>query len=157
METGKKYGYIRVSTTDQAENYSLSNQREALLRNEIELENIFEDIGSASNTDRSNFQKLLEITEPGDSIHVVRLDRFSRSLLDLLKTVTFLQEKKVQLVAYDQPFSGDPQMRLLGFAFYGYFAEFEQRVRKQRQIEGIARAKLDKKYLGRKTVLTPEV
>lgn len=84
------------------------------------------------------------------------MDRFSRSLMDLQKTVEDLVARGVSVEFVKEglkfsPGSEDPMAKLM-LQVMGAFAEFERTMLRERQREGIAAAKASGKYLGRKPV-----
>ena len=61
MEINNKYGYVRISSKSQESNSSIESQKQQLIQNGIEEENIFVEVGSEANEikNRSVFQKLI--------------------------------------------------------------------------------------------------
>jgi len=80
-----KYGYIRVSTAAQAtKGYSLSEQREAVLKAGADPAHIIEDAGiSGKNLERPGMQLLRLAVREGDTVIVYSLDRLGRSMADI--------------------------------------------------------------------------
>lgn len=151
------FGYIRVSTTDQQENFSLKNQREQLIKKGVPEEKIFEDICSGTTLDRPALQKLLEQIKAGDVIYITRFDRFSVNLLRGFSKVNEIREKGAKIVFLDIPETSNPLFSDFFMLIIAYFAEYDYNLRKERQKEGIAKAKLAGKYKGRRTVITPQL
>ena len=92
MGINKKYGYARVSSKSQESNSSLKSQKEQLIQNGIEAENIRIEVGSAANEikNRPVFQKLMkEELKPNDLLMVTKIDRCSRNTLEFLKLQDF--------------------------------------------------------------------
>lgn len=139
-----KIGYARVSTTDQ----SLSIQIEKL--SEAGCSKIFSDTASGSDTKRQGYFQLIEYLRSGDTLIITRIDRIARSVLDLQKLVDYLSENEIELLALDQPVSTKTASGKAFLDMLVVFAEFELNIRKERQLEGIAAAKLKGKYKGRK-------
>ena len=138
------YGYARVSTTDQ----DLAGQREALARAGCSV--IREETASgASMAERGELRTVLAFLGAGDELVVTRVDRLARSVSDLQDVVRELRAKGASLRCTEQPVdTGTPA----GKAFLdmlGVFAEFETALRRERQMEGITRAKAAGKYKGR--------
>ena len=145
-----RYGYARVSTTDQ----DLSLQREALKRADCAV--IREEKASASSRQgREQLDILLTFLQPGDELVVTRVDRLARSIGDLQDIVRELRAKKVALVATEQPVDTSTAAGKAFLDMLGVFAEFETNLRRERQMEGIARAKAKGVYKGRKPVVDP--
>lgn len=81
---------------------------------------------------------------------VTRIDRLARSMGDLQDIVRSLKERGVSLKATEQPIDTSTAAGKAFLDMLGVFAEFETNLRKERQLEGIAKAKADGKYKGRK-------
>lgn len=139
------YGYARVSTTDQ----DLSIQREALRAAGCEIVRE-EKVSGTSRKDRDELATLLQFLRPGDTLVVTRLDRLARSMDDLSGIAKELQAKGAALKATEQPVDTSSAAGKAFFQMLGVFAEFETNLRRERQMEGIAKAKGDGKYTGRK-------
>jgi DNA invertase Pin-like site-specific DNA recombinase len=87
---------------------------------------------------------------------VTRLDRLARSMDDLSAIVRELQAKGVALKATEQPVDTSTAAGKAFFQMLGVFAEFETNLRRERQMEGIAKAKANGVYKGRKPSIDPE-
>ena len=81
---------------------------------------------------------------------ITRIDRLARSLRDLQNLVYDLREKGIELKAIEQPIDTSSAAGKAFLDMLGVFAEFETNLRKERQLEGIAKAKAEGKYKGRK-------
>ena len=95
MEVRKKYGYVRVSSKSQEFNSSIESQKQLLIQNGIEEQNILVEIGSAANEikNRPVFQKLMnQKLQENDLVMVTKIDRCSRNTLVLWRLIflTFL-------------------------------------------------------------------
>jgi|TARA_R100001132_G_C3274045_1_gene96122 DNA invertase Pin-like site-specific DNA recombinase len=139
------YGYARVSSEGQ----DLEIQVEVLKRAGCEIVRS-EKVSGTSKEGRSELQNIMDFVRSGDTLVVTRIDRLARSVKDLQEIVYELRSKGVSLKATEQPIdTGTPA----GKAFLdmlGVFAEFETSLRKERQMEGIAKAKVKGVYKGRK-------
>jgi DNA invertase Pin-like site-specific DNA recombinase len=93
---------------------------------------------------------LLEFMRDGDELVVTRIDRLARSIGDLQDIVRVLKAKGVALRATEQPIDTSTAAGKCFLDMLGVFAEFETNLRKERQLEGIARAKAAGLYKGRK-------
>lgn len=137
-------GYIRVSTADQNTERQLDG---------VHLDERFEDKLSGANTDRPQLQAMLKYVRKGDTIHVHSIDRLARSLVDLLEMVQDLNTKGIIIRFHKEnlTFEGGAEnpMQTLMFTMMGAFAQFERAVMKERQREGIAKAKERGVYKGR--------
>jgi putative DNA-invertase from lambdoid prophage Rac len=145
------YGYIRVSSREQKDNYSLIIQNEALIKEGVAQENIFSEVttGIGRSLNRTVFLQILEKVKKGDSIIVMNLDRFSRNLADGIKTISDLKKEGINLISLDLPRGQNDANDEFFRNLLLVFANFEYNRRLERQKEGIERAKVDKKYKGR--------
>ncbi|MCY1365484.1 DNA-invertase hin [compost metagenome] len=140
-------GYIRVSSVDQNTERQLDG---------FTLDETFTDKVSGATTDRPQLQAMLKYVRKGDTIHVHSIDRLARSLADLLKLVEELNTRGVHVRFHKEQleFTGENSpMQKLMLSMMGSFAEFERAMIKERQREGIEKAKQAGVYKGRaKTV-----
>lgn len=129
-------GYARVSSTDQ----DLTVQEEQLTA--AGCEKIFaEKISGSSTQDRERLEACLEYCREGDVLLITRLDRLARSLSDLTQIILRLEKKGVGFRCTEQSVdTTSPEGRLM-VHIMGAFAEFELEIRKDRQREGIDKAK----------------
>lgn len=143
-----RVGYIRVSTVDQNTDRQLDG---------IETDRVFTDKASAKDTDRPQLDELLRFVRGGDAVIVHSMDRLARNLDDLRHIVRELTGRgvRVEFVTEHLAFTGDdsPLANLL-LSVMGAFAEFERALIRERQAEGIAKAKQRGAYKGRKKSLT---
>ena len=156
MGINKKYGYARVSSKSQESNSSIKSQKEQLIQNGIEAENIRIEVGSAANEikNRPVFQKLMkEELKPNDLLMVTKIDRCSRNTLEFLKLQDILFKKSITFVALDLPTSVDLATNKLIATTLSGIAEFENSRRKERQKQGIRVAQKEGKYQGRKSLI----
>ena len=146
-----KVAYIRVSSSSQ----SLDLHREAVQKENVDK--IFEEKVSGTSTQgREKLKELLEFVREGDSVYITRTDRLARSILDLQLIVKELTDKGVSLVATEQPISTKDATSKCFLDMLGVFAEFETNIRKERQMEGIAKAKAKGIYKGGKAKINVE-
>lgn len=137
-------GYARVSTTDQ----DLSVQHAAL--KSARCKKVFSEKKSGSQQKgRTQLDACLNYLREGDTLIVTRIDRLSRSLRDLQNLAHDLKENGIHLKATEQPIDTSSAAGNAFFNMLGVFAEFETTLRKERQLEGIAKAKAEGKYKGR--------
>jgi DNA invertase Pin-like site-specific DNA recombinase len=158
MEINNKYGYVRISSKSQESNSSIESQKQQLIQNGIEEENIFVEVGSGANEikNRSVFQKLInQKLKENDLLMVTKIDRWSRNTLEFLKILLqdILFKKNITFVALDLPTSVDLATNKLMATTLSAMAEFENNRRKERQKQGIRAAQKKGKYQGRKTVI----
>lgn len=152
--TGKRIGYVRVSSVDQNDARQLDG---------VELDKTFTDRASGKDTNRPQLLAMLEFVREGDHIYVHSMDRLSRSLRDLQDVVEKLTAKGISVtfvkenLTFDPPASGADAHKTaystLMLQLLGAVGQFERALIKERQREGIAIAKVKKKYKGRKPVL----
>ncbi len=140
-----KYGYARVSTTDQ----DLTIQVEALTNAGCETIRQ-EKVSGTSVQGRNELNTLLEFLRDGDELVVTRVDRLARSIRDLQNMVYDLDKRGVTLSATEQPIQTNTSAGKCFLDMLGVFSEFETNLRKERQMEGIAKAKERGVYKGRK-------
>ncbi len=156
MEINNKYGYVRISSKSQESNSSIESQKQQLIQNGIEEENIFVEVGSGANEikNRPVFQKLInQKLKENDLLMVTKIDRCSRNTLEFLKLQDILFKKNITFVALDLPTSVDLATNKLMATTLSAMAEFENNRRKERQKQGIRAAQKKGKYQGRKTVI----
>ncbi len=137
--------YARVSTTDQ----DLSIQEDALKSAGCEIIRT-EKVSGTSREGRQELLNLLQFLRDGDTLTVTRIDRLARSVYDLQGIVRELTDKGVTLRATEQPIDTGTAAGKCFLDMLGVFAEFETNLRKERQMEGIAKAKARGVYKGRK-------
>ena len=136
-------GYIRVSSTDQNTARQLDG---------VTLDEVFTDKVSAANTDRPELQAMLRHVRKGDVLHVHSIDRLARSLEDLLALVKGLIGRGVAVSFHKEQlhFTGEANpMQELMLGLLGSVAQFERALIRERQAEGIAKAKAKGIYKGR--------
>lgn len=146
-----KAAYVRVSTAEQNE----ARQREALAVRGIDK--WFIEKASGKNTDRPEFQKMLDWVREGDTIYIHDLSRIARSTKDLLDLLDVLREKGVALVSGKESIDTSTATGKLLVTMVAAINEFERANLLERQKEGIAIAKREGKYKGRKAVTVPDL
>ena len=146
-----KVSYIRASSTSQ----SLEVQRDAV--KSVGVEKIFEEKVSATSTQgRDKLRECLDFVREGDEHVITRIDRLARSVLDLQLIIKELTDKGVSLTATEQPISTKDATSKCFLDMLGVFAELETNLRKERQLEGIAKAKEKGVYKGGKSKIDVE-
>lgn len=141
-------GYRRVSTIDQS-----------LERQDLgQVEKVFEEkVSGATASDRPMLQELIGWVREGDLVVVYSIDRLARNLQDLLSIVTTLNDKGVSIRFIKDnltfPPEGTDGASKLYLSILGAVAEFERSIIKQRQREGIDKAKAKGVYKGRKPTI----
>jgi len=140
-------GYARVSTIGQ----SLDVQRSKL--NAFGCDEIFEDKHTGTTADRPKLKQCRKYVRKGDCLVITKLDRLARSTYHLTQIAEELKEKGVDLVVLDQNIDTSTPTGKLLFNMLTSIAEFETEIRKERQMEGIAKAKEKGVRFGRKSKL----
>jgi DNA invertase Pin-like site-specific DNA recombinase len=141
-----KIAYVRVSTIEQNE----ARQVEALKK--FEIEKWFTEKVSAKDTNRPQLMSMLEFAREGDTIYVHDFSRLARSTSDLLKVVEKLNEKKINLTSVKENIDSTTPTGKLMLTMIGAINEFERANLLERQREGIAIAKKEGVYKGRKPI-----
>jgi DNA invertase Pin-like site-specific DNA recombinase len=137
-------GYARVSTIDQ----HLSIQEAALRTAGCEV--IRSEKRSGTSTQgREELRTVLDFLRKGDVLMVTRVDRLARSIGDLQDIVRTIRSRGASLKATEQPIDTSTAAGKCFLDMLGVFAEFETNLRRERQLEGIARAKAEGVYKGR--------
>ena len=144
-----KVGYARVSSVGQ----NLESQIKSL--KDFGCEKIFQEkVSGTSTKGREELKKCLEFVRESDSFCVTRIDRCSRSVLDLQVIIKQLTEKGVHLVATEQPISTKDATSKCFLDMLSVFSEFETNLRKERQMDGIAVNR--HKFKGRQSTIDVE-
>ena len=138
--------YVRVSTVEQNE----ARQTEALEKHGIDK--WFVEKVSAKNTDRPKLQEMMEFVREDDTVYIHDFSRLARSTKDLLDLTEQLQAKKVHLVSNKENIDTNTATGKLMLTMIAAIAEFERANLLERQKEGIAIAKRNGKYKGRKRI-----
>jgi DNA invertase Pin-like site-specific DNA recombinase len=145
---GKRIGYVRVSSVDQNTVRQLDG---------VDLDRVFTDKASGKDTNRPQLKAALDYVRDGDVFLAHSMDRLARSLSDLLQLVESLNSRGVvvEFVKEGLVFTGDdsPASRLM-LGIMGAVAQFERQIIRQRQLEGIQKAKQAGKYRGRQSTMT---
>ena len=138
-------GYSRTSTADQKA--GLEAQVAELKAAGVE-ELFVEQVSSVQK--REELEKALKFVRKGDTLVVTKLDRLARSIPDLVRIIETLEEKQatLRIVAMNLD-THTPTGRLL-LHLVGSISQFEREIMLERQREGVARAKTEGKYKGRK-------
>lgn len=139
-----KIFYIRCSTEEQNE------ARQIEMVKSIGVEKTFMDKASGKNTDRKQLKEMLAYARDGDVVYVESISRTARNTKDLLNIIEELQKKKVEFVSLKENIdTSTPQGKFM-LTVFGALAELERDQILERQAEGIAIAKAQGKYKGRK-------
>lgn len=146
-----KIGYIRISTADQ------NTARQELLMERLGVDEVYIDRISGKNTNRPELQKMMEYVRRGDTVIVESISRFARNTRDLLELVEKLSAKGVEFVSKKEAIDTTTPTGKFMLTVFGAVAELEREYILQRQREGIAIAKANGVYKGRKPIQPPEL
>ena len=145
------YGYARVS---KAEGQDTAAQV-AVLKS-AGAETIFEDAASGGRFDRPALQKLLDTVGHGDIVIVWKLDRLSRSLMDLLRIMDRLEKAGAGFRSLTEAIDTTTPAGRMMMQMLGSVAEFEREMIRERTRAGLAHAKAQGRLLGRRRALTTQ-
>ena len=146
-----KIGYIRVSTQEQ------NTIRQEVLMESLGVDEVYIDRMSGKNTNRPELQKMMEYVRKGDTVIVESISRFARNTRDLLELVENLTAKGVEFISKKEAIDTTTPTGKFMLTVFGAVAELEREYILQRQREGIAIAKEQGKYKGRKPIEAPEL
>ena len=145
-----KIGYIRISTTNQ------NTARQEVLMQELGVEQVYIDRMSGKNTDRPELKRMLGFVREGDVVIVESISRFARNTKDLLELVEQLTLKQVEFISKKEAIDTSTPTGKFMLTVFGAVAELEREYILQRQAEGIAIAKANGVYKGRKPIDCPD-
>lgn len=149
----KTYFYIRVSSKEQ----NTVRQEVKAKEHKIPLENVYIEKASGKNvTDRPVLNNLMATLKNGDKLIVDSISRFARNTRDLLELVEQLNNKGVQFVSLKENIDTTTPTGVFMLTVFGAVAQLERDYIKERQAEGIAVAKSEGKYKGRKPIEYPK-
>lgn len=150
-----RIGYARISTSDQ----NMARQLEQL----NQVDKLFQEAISGANKDRPQLQAMLAYIREGDIVVVTELERLGRNNKELTEVMNDIQAKEATLEALNLPtlrgIEDDNLRRLLNnliLELYKYQAQAERERIKERQRQGIAIAKTQGKYKGRKAIFSED-
>lgn len=146
--SGQNVGYIRVSSVIQNTERQLDD---------IPLDILFTDKCSGSDRNRPELKACLKHLRKGDTLHVHSIDRLARDLLDLQQLISELTDREVTIHFHKENLvflNNDNPFQNLTLQLLGAFAEFERRMIRERQREGIAIAKKKGKRIGARPKLS---
>lgn len=141
-------GYARVSSVGQ----SLDVQLDKLAA--YGCDKVYEEKVSGTTANRTQLQAVLDYVRSGDTLVITKLDRLARSTFHLTQIADRLQTSGVELVVLDQNIDTSTPTGRLTFQILSVIAEFETEIRKERQVEGIAKAQANGVKFGRKAKIS---
>ena len=145
-----KNGYIRISSADQ------NTARQEVLMHELGVDQVYIDRISGKNTDRPELKRMMNFVREGDAVIVESISRFARNTRDLLELVEQLAQKNVEFVSKKEAIDTSTPTGKFMLTVFGAVAELEREYILQRQREGIAIAKENGVYTGRKPIGHPQ-
>ena len=151
MENTQKVAYVRVSTEEQND----ARQREALAS--YGIDRFFIDHASGKTANRPQLQEMLKYIREGDAVYISEFSRLGRSTMDLLQLVQQIQDSGAKLISLKESFDTSTPAGKLQMTMLAAIAEFERAMILERQREGIAIAKREGKYKGRKQIQIPDI
>lgn len=158
----KVVGYARTSTLLQKESIEVQKKRIQQYCNsrKWKLLRIYSDVGKSGKSveQRTAFKKMMLGANNKDfeAIVFTKLDRFGRSLRDLLNTAIDLKEHEVDFISIDDSIDTSTAQGRLMFQIMGAFAEFERSAIRERLEAGLVRAKAKGMPIGRKKKIIPK-
>ena len=150
-----RIGYARISTSDQ----NMARQLEQL----NQVDKLFQEAISGANKVRPQLQAMVAYIREGDIVVVTELERLGRNNKELTEVMNDIQAKGATLEVLNLPtlrgIEDDNLRRLLNnliLELYKYQAQAERERIKERQRQGIAIAKTQGKYKGRKAIFSED-
>jgi DNA invertase Pin-like site-specific DNA recombinase len=141
-----KVGYARTSTADQIAGL------EAQIRDlrTVGVEELFQEQLSSVDAKRPQLEAALTFIRKGDVLIVTKIDRLARSVGNLVDIERRIHAKDASLQVLDPGLDTSTSIGRLVFNVIASIAQFEREIMLERQREGIAKAKAEGKYKGRK-------
>lgn len=147
MSKGKFLSYVRVSTVEQNEQRQVKAIEERASIDKWFIEKV-----SGKDTNRPQLQAMLDYMREGDTVIINDFSRLARSTKDLLELVELMENKNVTLISLKENINTSTPQGKLMLTMLGAINEFERMNMLERQREGIAIAKANGKYKGRKAI-----
>ena len=141
-----KIGYVRVSTQEQ------NTARQEVLMQSLGVDQIYIDRMSGKSQDRPELKRMMNYVREGDTVIVESISRFARNTRDLLELIEHLTAKGVDFVSRKEAIDTTTPTGKFMLTVFGAVAELEREYILQRQKEGIAIAKEQGIYRGRKPI-----
>lgn len=143
-----KIGYARTSTLEQ----NLDLQLDALIQ--AGCERVYQEKVSSVKDNRPELENCLKALRQGDILYIWRLDRFGRSLKDLISLVTQIQDMNCELVSLKENIDTSTPTGKLNFHLFASLAEFERELIKERTQAGLVAARVRGRNGGRPNKLS---
>ena len=145
-----RVGYCRVSTAEQ------NTARQEVLLESLAVDRVFLDKCSGKNTDRPALKEMLAFVRDGDIVVVESISRLARNTKDLLSLIDKFTEQGVGFISQKESIDTSSPTGKFILTVFGAIAELERDYILQRQAEGIAIAKANGVYKGRKPIDCPD-
>jgi DNA invertase Pin-like site-specific DNA recombinase len=139
-------GYARTSTMEQLAGFEDQKKKLAVAG----CTELFSEQVSSVASDRLEFEKLLRFARKGDVVVATKIDRLARNAVELLTFAQGLKDRGIGLRILDQDIDTTTSSGWLVLTIFAGIAEMERTTMLERQKIGIAKARLDNKYKGRK-------
>jgi DNA invertase Pin-like site-specific DNA recombinase len=141
-------GYARTSTVDQ-----LAGLEAQLIQLKASgCEKIYYEQISSSAKKRTELKAAIDFVREGDVLVITKIDRLARSVTDLLQIIDVLKTKKVEVWILNLGMDTQTPTGQLMLVVLAGVAQFEREIMLERQREGVAKAKAQGKYKGRKPI-----
>ncbi len=142
-----KVGYVRVSTVEQ------NTARQEVLMKQLGVERVYiEKISGKSTEGRERLKEMLEFIREGDVVIVESISRLARNTRDLLEIVERLDKNGVGFISQKENINTSTPTGRFMITIFAAVAQLEREYILARQKEGIAIAKAEGKYKGRKPI-----
>jgi DNA invertase Pin-like site-specific DNA recombinase len=136
-----RFGYSRCSSIGQSLDIQIADLNAHACERIVQ-----EKVSGKSIDNRPELKNLLDFMRKGDELYCTRVDRLARSTLDLCNIVKLLEDKECVLVFTQQPFETRTTTGRLMLQLLGVISEFENSLRRERQMAGIEVAKANGVY-----------
>lgn len=143
---GMKIGYARTSTVEQVAGLE-AQERDLRAQG---CDRVFSERLSSVDAKRPQLDAAIDYLRDGDALVVTKLDRLARSVSDLLAIKAKVEARGASLVVVNLGMDTSTPTGRLILNVLGGVAQFEREIMLERQREGIAKAKAEGKYKGRK-------
>lgn len=141
-----KVAYIRVSTAEQ----NTARQEEAMKG--LGIERTFIEKASGRNAERPELINMIDFIREDDVVYIESFSRLARNTKDLITLVEQIQSKGASIVSLKEGFDLTTPAGKMMLTMMGALYQFELECLRERQAEGIAIAKEQGKYKGRKKI-----
>ncbi len=145
-----RIGYMRVSTQER------DSLQQGDLMERLGVEKVFIDKASGKSKDRDGLSEMFAFAREGDIVVVESINRFARNTKDFLSLLKKLADKSIAFVSKDGAIDTTTDAGKHMMAVFGELEQLDRDWAKYRRAEGIAVAKVEGKYAGRKPLDIPE-